>query len=160
MTGSNYFFFKTVFNHFKSPFAVHFNSLKAWQIKCIIIIIRSQELQVKYNSKYYLMFLKEVSFAHQAAFIWVKTVNCEILLQFKITLFLIYFQMLMTAVKAECSEVITPVFSVTWSSEIILICWPWFSRKKIKKCCQCWKMLNCLIFFVETEIHFSRTLWQ
>ncbi len=48
--------------------------------------------------------------------------------------------------------IITSVFSVTWSSEITLICW--FSHYY-----QCWK-LCCLIFFVaETAILFFRILW-
>ncbi len=57
--------------------------------------------------------------------ITVKQKNWEILLQFKITVFMwIYSKMSFISVMRSCIfSIITPVFSVTWSSEIIIICW-------------------------------------
>ncbi len=59
----------------------------------------------------------------------------------------IYFKMkCIPVIQSWICSIITPVFSVTWSSEIIsniLIC---FSRN-ISYYYQCWKQLCCLIFF-------------
>ncbi len=54
-----------------------------------------------------------------------KSKNCEIILQFKISVFYVN---ICSVVIYFCDQscifsIITPVFSVTWSSEIILICW-------------------------------------
>ncbi len=51
--------------------------------------------------------------------------NCEIILQFKITVFYvnIFQNVIYSCDQSWIFSIITPVFSVTWSSEIILICW-------------------------------------
>ncbi len=63
-------------------------------------------------------------------------------------------------------SIITPVFSVTWSSEIIIICW--FDQENFCYLLlsfivifinyyQCWKYLCRFIFFVKVMICFSWT---
>ncbi len=52
-------------------------------------------------------------------------------------------------------SIITPVFSVTWSSEIILICW---FAAQISYNYQCWKGLCCFIFLWKKG-YFFRILW-
>ncbi len=54
-------------------------------------------------------------------------------------------------------SIITPVFSVTWSSEIILICL--FAAQKHFLLLWMLKKVVLLHIFVETVIHFFRILW-
>ncbi len=90
--------------------------------KHILISFSSYKLVVKsVGSVRLFMFLKEVSSAHQGCIYLIKKYikkhkYCEILLQCKITSFF-------SVMRSCIFSIITPVFSVTWSSEIILICW-------------------------------------
>ncbi len=72
----------------------------------------------------FLMFLKEVSSAHQGRIYWIKNaVNCEILLQFKIKVFYcnIFLNTIYSWDQSWIFSIITPVSHDP--SEIILICW-------------------------------------
>ncbi len=76
--------------------------------------------------------------------------NLEILLQFKIAVFYCntFLNEMYLCGQSWIFSIITPVFSVTWSSEIILICW--FTAQETVLI-----FIILLIFFVEILIWFS-----
>ncbi len=86
----------------------------------------------------------------KAAFIWSVQYYCEILLSFKIISILIHVKIVICNLPknvflkyngiAEFSLAIAPVFGVTWSFKIILICW------------------FCLFIFMETSTQESENL--
>jgi len=106
--------------------------------KHILISFSSYKLVVKsVGSVRFLMFLKEVSSAHQGCIYLIKKHKyCEILLQCKITCFFF------------CDAQLNfqhHYFSVTWffrNYSNMLICW----SRNISDYYQCWKQLYCFIF--------------
>ncbi len=108
-------------------------------------------------------FLKDISYAHQGCIYLientVKQFNCEILLQFKISVF--YFNIFENIIyscvgKAEFSAAITSAFSVTWSfrnpSNMLICC----SRNIYY---HCWKQLFCLILLRKLWYNFFCIFW-
>ncbi len=63
--------------------------------------------------------------SHQSGIYLIKkySKNSEILLQFKTAVFYVLFNFAISVMRSCIFSIITAVFSVTWSSEIIIICW-------------------------------------
>ncbi len=103
------------------------------------------------------MFLKEVSSAQQGCVYLINTVILwEIIAIKKMFSVWIYCKILFISVLQRCIfSIITAVFSVTWSSEIIIIC-----SRNISDYYQWWKQLCFQIFFWKPWcILFFRILW-
>ncbi len=116
----------------KNPLQVqHLKTMSRCNItNLILLLLRKIPLMCATTIQKFLLFLKKVSYGHQAYIYLIKNTIKTVIMWNIITIWKRYFifecilkTSFIPVMRSCIFSIITPVFSVTWSSEIIIICW-------------------------------------